>query len=361
MDDPLHWKRLFTLGPAQKDHRAALRAGFGVFIPLLVLVGIDRIDLALFAVFAAFTNIYGRGPSFGLRLRAQLRGGGLMWLVILAALLAGSVLDTDTDAGMWIAIALTTLISGACSVATGLLQIRPAGSLFHIFAFAAVATLPFDVHLGEALITATATFALGLLLGQTGRWWQPEGDRLRAEAQPNPFGVRVKDTVRKAVWIESVGYLVAAAAAGALAHALQPVLSTDHTYWAMVAAVVPLVGHTTRDRVARGVHRVLGTVVGLGLMAAVIWAGPPTWILLLIIGLLQFGTEMLIIRNYFWAQVCVTPLALIGVSLAQGLQTSLLYDRIIETAIGSAVGIAVVLAGSAYGRFLLRRGRETGD
>jgi len=356
MDDPLHWKQLFRLGPAQKDHRAALRAGFGVFLPLAVIVGFDRVDLALFAVFAAFTNIYGRGPSYSRRLQAQVRGGGLMWLVILLALLAGSVLDVGTDAGMWAAIALTTVIAGACSVATGLLQIRPAGSLFHIFAFAAITTLPFDVTWWEALATATSTFALGLVIGQVGRWRQPESERLRGRAQPNPAEQPLKPVVRRAIWIESIGYVLAAAVAGAIAHALAPLLSTEHTYWAMVAAVVPLVGHTTRDRVARGVHRVLGTVVGLGAMAVIIWWAPPTWVLLLLIGLLQFGTEMLIIRNYFWAQVCVTPLALTGVSLAQGLHASLLYDRIIETAIGAIVGIAVVLAGSAYGRRL--RGRH---
>lgn len=346
MDDPLHWKKLFTLGPAQRDHRAGLRAGFGVFLPLLVLLGIGRIDLALFAVFAAFTNIYGRGPSFRLRLRAQLRGGGLMWLVIVAAVVTGALLEPATSLGMWATIGVTTLISGVCALAVGLLRIRPTGSLFHIFAFAAIATLPLEVAPVEALTTATATFLLGLAIGQFGRWWQRPEHRVRAAAQPNPFAQPLAAGEQRALWGQALGHLVAAGVAGTIAHLLQPSLGIEHTYWAMVAAVVPLVGHTTRDGVARGIHRVLGTAVGLVVMALVIWVDPPLWSLVLIIGLFQFATEMLVIRNYFWAQVCITPLALIGVSLSREPSAALLYDRIVETAIGAVVGILVVLISS---------------
>ncbi|MBG6085150.1 FUSC family protein [Zhihengliuella flava] len=346
MDDPLHWKKLFTLGPAQRDHRAALRASCGVFLPLLVLLSLDRIDLALFAVFAAFTNIYGRGPSFALRWRAQLRGGGLMWLVMVAAVATQAFLEAGTEAGRWAVIGVTTLISGTCALAVGWLRIRPAGSLFHIFAFAAIATLPASINPVEALTTATATFLLGLGIGQFGRWWQRPAHRERAVAQPKPFAQAMAPGEWRALWGQALGHLVAAGLAGAIAQILQPALGLEHTYWAMVAAVVPLVGHTTRDAVARGIHRVLGTAVGLVVMALVIWAEPPLWALVLIIGLFQFGTEMLVIRNYFWAQVCITPLALIGVSLSRDPTAGLLYDRIVETVIGAVIGIVVVLISS---------------
>ena len=57
---------------------------------------------------------------------------------------------------------------------------------------------------------------------------------------------------------------------------------------------------------------------------------------------------MFIIRQYLLAQVFVTPLALISTLLVVPASPSaLLRDRIIETVIGAAVGIAVVLAPAA--------------
>lgn len=146
------------------------------------------------------------------------------------------------------------------------------------------------------------------------------------------------------ILLEGVGYLVAAGLAGSAAALLGPALSTGHPYWAMVAAVVPLVGHTTAHRIRRGLHRVLGTLVGLGLMALIVVAHPPVWALILVIGAAQFAAEMFVTRNYFIAQIFVTPLALVGVSLVTGPSVQLFYDRALETVLGSAIGVLVVLA-----------------
>jgi uncharacterized membrane protein YccC len=64
---------------------------------------------------------------------------------------------------------------------------------------------------------------------------------------------------------------------------------------------------------------------------------------------------MLVMRNYFLAQVFITPLALVGTSLITGLSTAVMYDRVVETVIGSAVGILGVLVGSWFGKHMRRR------
>ena len=71
MDNPLHWRQIFRLGPSDEDHFIALRAALGVFIPLLVLVAVQRLDLAIFAIFGAFTGVYGRTPGHLDRLIVQ--------------------------------------------------------------------------------------------------------------------------------------------------------------------------------------------------------------------------------------------------------------------------------------------------
>ncbi|MGL3807593.1 FUSC family protein [Paeniglutamicibacter sp. R2-26] len=343
---------LLTLGPARDDHWIALRTGMGVFVPLLALLALGRLDLVPFVVFGAFTGVYGRVPGYANRLAAQSKAGGLFLAVILAAALSSTHLVDHSDpvrAG-WMIVLLTTAVSGICAVAAGLLQLRPGGSLFHIFAFAAIASMPNQPPVAQSLGAALAVVLLAIVIGFSGMLVPGSGGWGRLTQPP-----ALSRNMRTAIWWEAFFYLVAAGLAGSIATLLAPALLTGHSYWAMVAAVVPLVGHTTRHRVRRGIHRVLGTLTGIVLMAAIIAFQPPVWVLLVLVGLLQVCAELFIARNYFIAQIFVTPLALMGASIGTGLGTGLLYDRVLETLIGSAVGIAVVLLGSLFGTWYRRR------
>lgn len=312
----------------------------GVLLPLGVLAGIDRLDLAVFAIFGAFTGIYGRNRGHLDRLVAQARAGALFFVVILAAGWASSrLVPHGTTAGLWLVVGLTTLVAWGCSVLAGYLRLRPGGSLFHIFAFAAIASLPTVPPVQEGMLAAFLAIVLAILIGQAGRisrthrteWKRVEGRPLTVEQ-------------RRTIWLDSLATLVAAGTAGAVAILTEPLLATGHQYWAMVAAVVPLVGHTTRHRLARGMHRILGTYVGLVIIAVVVLIDPNLWVAVLIIGLCQVGAEMFIARNYFLGQMFVTPMALIGVGLAGGIGWNLLWDRLVETTIGAVIGMAVAVA-----------------
>ena len=56
-DNPLALRNLFTLGKAAADHGIAIRCALGVFLPMVALLVLGRLDLTVFAVFAAFTNV----------------------------------------------------------------------------------------------------------------------------------------------------------------------------------------------------------------------------------------------------------------------------------------------------------------
>lgn len=343
---------LLTLGPAHNDHWIALRTGVGVFVPLFALLAMNRLDLMIFVIFGAFTGVYGRVPGYLNRLMAQSKAGALFLAVIALAVLTSSFLVDHSDPvrSAWTIVALTTVVSGVCAVVTSFLQLRPGGSLFHIFAFAAIASMPSQPPMGESMLAALAAVVLSIAIGFSGMLFPGSagwGERVRPPT--------LSATVRTAIWWEAFFYLLAAGIAGTIATLLAPALSTGHSYWAMVAAVVPLVGHTTRHRVRRGIHRILGTLTGLVLMGAIIAFAPPVWVLLILIGLLQVFAELFIARNYFIAQIFVTPLALVGVSIGAGVTDGLLYDRALETVIGAVVGVAVVLLGSVFGSWFRRR------
>lgn len=334
---------MFSIAPGNKDHDPALRCAVGVFVPLITLVLLGRLDLAIFASFGAFTGIYGRGEQHGTRFAVQLRAGLLMLLVILlAALMArvGPALGLDAVAESWLLVLTTTVVAGTCSVAISWLRLRPAGSLFHIFAFAAIASIPHQPPVWQAMLVAVLTTVLSLLIGFSARILP---SHRTAWVWPAP--IRHAAGERRAAWLEGLGYLVAAGLAGSLATLAGQWLGFGHAYWAMVAAVVPLVGHSTVHRVRRGVQRIIGTVLGLALLAAILLLGLAPWQTVLVIALCQFGAELFIARQYVLAQLFVTPLALISTLLVvPASPTILLRDRIIETVIGAAVGVAVVLA-----------------
>jgi hypothetical protein len=340
---------MFRIAPGNKDHHPAIRCAVGVFVPLTTLVLLGRLDLAIFASFGAFTGIYGRGEPHGTRFAVQLRAGLLMLLVIFLASLAarmGGAWGIDETATTWILVLATTLVAGGCSVAVSWWRLRPAGSLFHIFAFAAIASIPNQPPLWQGILVAVLTTAFCLVIGFSSRvlashrspWARPRTLR------------RTRDELR-AAWLEGAGYLVAAGLAGSLASWAGQRLGFGHNYWAMVAAVVPLVGHTTRHRVRRGVQRIIGTGLGLVVLAGILLLGVEPWQTVLVMALCQFGAEMFIIRQYLLAQLFVTPLALVSTLLVvPASPVTLLRDRIIETVIGAVVGIAVVLAPTLWRR-----------
>lgn len=344
---------MFTMAPADRDHEVAIRCGITVLVPLLTLLLIDRIDLAIFASFGAFTGIYGRNLQHGPRLQMQARAGALMVVVLLLATLAGRNGLSESE-NPWALVGLTTVVAGACAVVTAYWNLRPSGSLFHIFAFAAVSSVPHQPPLGEAMLTAGTTILFALVVGISSRVLPRNRHRIQ-----RPAGEPLTGPRHRLVWSEAAWYVVAAGVAGALATALGPVLGIEHNYWAMVAAVVPLVGHSTRYRVNRGLQRIIGTFIGLLALAAVLWIHPPLWGIVLIIAVLQCTAELFIARQYVLAQIAVTPLALLSTVLAMSASTApvdtsgLVYDRFIETVIGAIVGMACVATPWAWRRWVL--------
>jgi hypothetical protein len=350
--DRFSLRTLFTLAPLNGDHFVGLRAGLGVLLPLLFLILIDRLDLAPYVVFGSFVGVYSRAPMHLDRLLVQVKAAGLMWLVILFAWLSGDWLihGADDAAGQAWLVACTSVVSALAALAVGLLRVRPAGSHFHVFAFAVVASVQNPPSLSDAMFSTTATMVASLIIGQLGRVlpryrtpWQV------TVSQPMPA------YVRRAVLQEIPAYLIAPAVAGSLAALLAGPFGMGHVYWAMVAAVVPLVGQSTMHRVIRGVHRVIGTVAGLVVMALIVALQPQPWLAVVLIGLTQFMAEYFVVRNYFWAMVFITPLALVGSTLGHVLSWHVLYDRAIETGIGVVIGMVVVEGMNWCGRVIMAR------
>ena len=126
---------------------------------------------------------------------------------------------------------------------------------------------------------------------------------------------------------------------------LGALLGLAHSYWAIAAAVLVLSPGFDRYRtVQRGVQRTAGTIVGVGLAASLLLIDPGNWLLIGLVAVLVFVTQLLVPRNYAAAAVFITASALLianAGALAGAPTGALFLARAGETALGCGVALLV--------------------
>lgn len=122
---------------------------------------------------------------------------------------------------------------------------------------------------------------------------------------------------------------------------LMILLPFGHPYWAVLSVLIMMHMDATRsDMTIRAIHRVLGTVVGLGLYLAIAAFGPSGWVQIGLIIIFLWIMQALVTRNYGLACISITCFALFMTPLTRpGEMYQLAQDRIIETIVGLTVGI----------------------
>ncbi|WP_453985188.1 FUSC family protein [Brevibacterium casei] len=318
------------LEPSDDDRGAPIRVGLGVAIPSLVLLLLGQQEFIIYAVFGAFCGMYGRGEPHQLRLIHQLQAG----LLLLSGVVIGVMLAM-LETPVWGLITIEAFFAGLGSIIADRARLRPGGPFFAIFALGACASVeplaPPWVPIAISAGAAAFAIVIGFLGWFRTRAWQP-GSRRAITPLRGPHALPM---IRHAAT-----YAVAVASAGIIG----TLIGLDHAYWAMASAAVPLAAAELPGRIARGVHRVLGTFSGLVLTALILWPNPSSVWLAIPVILLQFPTEYLMMRNYGFALTFFTPMILLMTQLAHPIpRSTLIIDRGVETLLGAAVGIAVVL------------------
>jgi hypothetical protein len=327
----VHVRDFFRLAPSQNDHHPAIRCAIGVGVPLLVLLAIGRADLSIFAVLGAFTGVYGRGLTHRPRFSQQWRAGALL----LVTVIAGTIASRFALAPEMI-VEFAAIVAALGSISTSLTRLKPAGSLFFVFAFSAIAFMPTPAPFWQAGATAAASVLLSLLVGVSGRLlpghWTPW--------VPSP-AAPLSAAERGDAYAESLLHFASVAIAGTIAVQV----GFGHSYWAMIAATVPLVGASAAHRMGRGLQRMLGTAGGLVIAGILLSLPLLGWQIVLVVLVLQFFVELFVTRHYALAQLFVTPLALLMTEAAHpAAPWTLMRDRGVETVIGAVVGMILVVA-----------------
>lgn len=324
-----------------------VRAAAAVAVPLLVLLAVDRLDLAAYATFGAFTALYGRNEPYRLRIRSvSVAGVGLLCSIALGTLVA--------VAGEPLALLvplLIVIVAGGTILAT-MFQLLPAQPLFFVFSFlvcAAVPTPPAEVWLRIGVAVVVAAFSWLLTMS---------GWLVRRRADPARHPVLLKalrrapvvdiTAIRDArVWLAVVQNVAGVLIAGGIAL----VFGLGHAYWAVVSLVAVIPPARAAHSISRSVHRVAGTVVGVGVTFLLLFWSPSPLFVIGVIVVCQVFAEVLVGAHYGTALVFITPMALAVSHLVAPVPLSALaVDRVLETALGAGVGILLVLAARWFER-----------
>ncbi|WP_426765359.1 FUSC family protein [Pseudarthrobacter sp. 1G09] len=336
-----HVRALHRLEPANADQLAALRVALSVAVPSLLLLAAGRADLIIYAVFGALTGMYGRSEPHQLRILHQSQAA----LVLLGGVSVGVFLSVN-HIHSWALVAIEAALAGLGSIYSDRVRLKPNGPFFGILALGACASVPMAVPWYTAVLIAAGSAAFAAVVGFAGwvrrRRWQRGAVRIPAASQPLDH---------RAMLIHAARYVLAVGAAGTIG----VLTGSGHPHWAMAAAAVPLAGADLPSSVRRGIHRIVGTFVGLAVTAVVILPAPWTLpglfpgqqavVLALLVVLFQFTTELFMTRHYGLAMVSFTPVILLMTQLAAPADPGvLILERAIETLVGALMGIAVVVA-----------------
>ncbi|WP_084105220.1 FUSC family protein [Demequina sp. NBRC 110056] len=324
---------LGTVLPASEPRwPVALQAGITMTLPLLAGIAAGRTELGLLASVGAFTVPYFSALPRLERLRLRPLAG----LVLVASAVLGALLGPHTLAG---AVGLVVVTVGIGALVHGY-RLGPPGPLFPILVYGMAGHA---ADAGESPVTIVACVAAGCALAVLISI-APLVRRVHWEVTPRPLSV----LLARPAWDRGAKELLARTAIVAVAGTALSLLYVDpeRAYWTVAAGVVVVgVVPGRGPALSRGLHRTVGTIVGVGIYAAIAAASPAPLVLALLLGTLQFVTEIAIARHYALATAALTPLALIIVSSAEGNFGSLEVagERLIDTAVGAAIAVATAL------------------
>jgi hypothetical protein len=329
------WSRdVIAVGGHRGAHRVALRAGISVAVPLITIWALGHVEWSLYAAFGAFTALYGRSSSPIDRLKMQSSAA----VVLVTSLLLGVIVATLPNPE-WAVVAIAALWTMVVAAISDALNWHPPGPLFAVFALCAVASVPVQsTSFRDAALVSIASALFSILVGFVGH---SRSERRSTSAPVGPALPTVRQRFAgRDEWFLLLRFGVAAGAAGTISTALH----IGHPYWAIVAAIVPISAVSMSHSLVRATHRVIGTFLGLILAWAILAFEPSGLVGIIIVVALQVGAELFVGRNYALALIFVTPLALVMIALAHPVGvTALIEDRAIETALGTAVALGVVL------------------
>lgn len=257
--------------------------------------------------------------------------------LVAAALTACAAGGALAGANIWLVrVGIVVVAAVAAGLSFGF-RLGPPGPIFFVLVFGVSAQV--TAHGAVAATTVIAAFAAGCvfsylvaLLPLAIRRVRSHPARPLTELLPGPS----RDDTARLLLIRVVIVAVLGVLIGMF-------VDPGRSYW-IVGAAVAVIGVAADRRAAfqRGLHRMLGTVLGVGVYALLALLHPSGIWIAMLLGILQFSVELIVVRHYALALMLITPLVLLLTGAATGQIGSMgvALERVVDTVIGAALGAA---------------------
>ena len=341
-------RELFTLGDSPMRWPIALSASLSIGIPIAALTLLGHPTYGLIATTGGFTALYLSNRSR--RERAVLLP--FIALGMVAACAVGVVVAWSVALSLVALFALTAvgsivLLGFGAGPPGGLFFMLVAGASIRLVAPPALGGAGLHGGLVIGLVALGAGIAYVIVLVPL---LVPSVRRRDFEAH------RVRQRFRFDLSGDTRVIVIRLVVASAIAVAVSSPLGVHRTYWVLLTVIAILQnGRVVRLTALRGIHRVLGTIVGLGLFALILWWNPTGLPLALVLAVLMFIVQLVVIRNYGLALIFITPLALtIAAQGDPGDIGTVVATRVVDTLLGAAIALVVLFGGLLVRRLLPR-------
>lgn len=321
---------LFAFAPSRgRRWPLALQAAVGIAAPIALMSGLGAAPLGYIAATGAFTVLFLGAASTRDRVRVlPLVASGLLLSGALGVLVAGVP---------WLVGMGVVAVAVVSAAATFGFRLGPPGPLFFVLVFG------LSAHVVGASAVTPVVYVTALAAGCAFSCLLAAAPLLLRGARavrPTPWGRLLPGPALDPDARMLVVRVTIVAILGVL---LGLVVDPVRSYWIVGSAVAVIgVAAARRDAFQRGLHRVLGTVVGAGVYALLAALHPSGLWLALLLGALQFTIELVVVRHYALALVFITPLVLLLTGAATGTIGALdvAGERIVDTLVGAVLGAA---------------------
>ena len=314
------FKSLFVLNKPSRPWHVALVATIGMAIPALVGVYVGHMANAILACVGTMVILYIPRTSIPHR------------MVTLAVCSFGIVACFALGLGAGFSIYSSAIVLTFTAILVDAIcryySIAPPGNFFFIFLAALGCTLPFN---SELIPMRIGLVALGCMLSCLLAFFYSLIVTLPA---PNPIAAVEKNIPHLLLQSMVFGGFVGGS------YLLAEMIGLEKPYWVPISCAAIMQGATFKLIWQRKIHRVVGTVLGMGLAWFIFKLPLHGWTFALAIILLFFIVEVLVVHHYGLAVVFITPLTLLFAegSASRVLHESLVVTRLGDIALGSLLG-----------------------
>jgi hypothetical protein len=319
------WIQLRTLDVTARGWQLPLATALCSGLPLLLGAYFDHLDYGLTAALGGLVFLYTSNTPLHHRMVVLMASGFGM-----TACYAVGVMSHFIPQVMVLVLTCMVMLVG---MVTRFYRLGAPGTLFFIMAAMIGAYSPIDlpnVPLFIGLFTMGALLACLIAFVYSAYILRKQEAQPMAPLPPVDFDFVVVDSI-------VIGLFVG----GSLA--LSQALTLDRPYWVPISCLAVLQGASLRSVWNRKVHRILGTCAGLLLFCVIVALPLDKWSIVAVMMILSFIIETLVIQHYGAAVTFITPLTILmaeAAHLGDGATGGLMRARLLDTAIGSAIGLA---------------------